>query len=217
MWQKSGVFHRLPSKDTLGFVITGIVPILVVVLIFLALYFVLRFEKDTLYLLIFCSVFGSLAFFGIPFIMFAFPTPYAEHLAILVASSISIVSVIIALTVLELYGLRSSSIREGLGNIVRCLPRNPLILSIAAGTALSFLGISIPVPLSTVLHMLGRTTGAVALFMLGTFLFGRRYGNLFRAFALSLLRIAFLPLIAFLVARAFRLPPPGNFHSGPYA
>ena len=43
-----------------------------------------------------------------------------------------------------------------------------------------------------VLHMLGKTTATVAIFMLGVFLYGRKYKNMFKAFRLSLLRIVFL-------------------------
>jgi len=42
--------------------------------------------------------------------------------------------------------------------------------------------------------------------MLGVFLYGRKYTNIFKAFKLSLLRIMFLPIVAFLTARLFNLP-----------
>ena len=54
--------------------------------------------------------------------------------------------------------------------------------------------------------MLGGTTSTVAIFMLGVFLYGRKYTNLVTAFKLSLLRIVFLPIIAFLATMLFNLP-----------
>jgi predicted permease len=44
--------------------------------------------------------------------------------------------------------------------------------------------------------MLGGTTSTVAIFMLGVFLYGRKYTKLGKAFKLSLLRIVFLPVLA---------------------
>ena len=61
-------------EETLRFVAAGIIPIFVVLTIYVFLYVVFGFAKNTLYLLILSTIFGSLAFFGIPFITFAFPT-----------------------------------------------------------------------------------------------------------------------------------------------
>jgi len=54
--------------------------------------------------------------------------------------------------------------------------------------------------------MLGGTTSTVAIFMLGVFLYGRKYTNIVRAFELSLLRIVFLPIVALLTTMLFNLP-----------
>lgn len=194
------------TEKTLKFILAGIIPIFVVLIIYIILYFILKFGKNTLYLLIFSTVFGSLAFFGIPFIMFAFPTEYGEHLAVLSSSFISIVSVTIAITVLELYKLEKSPAWKGLKNVLKRFSKNPLIISILSGTVLSLTKINIPSPVSAALHMLGKTTATVAIFMLGVFLYRRKYENIIKAFELSLLRIIFLPLIALLTIRLFKLP-----------
>jgi len=54
--------------------------------------------------------------------------------------------------------------------------------------------------------MLGSTTAAVAIFLLGVFLYGRKYTNIAKAFELSLLRIVFLPVVAIFVTLLFNLP-----------
>lgn len=194
------------SKDTVKFMIAEILPVFVALVLLIALGLVLRFSKSTLYLLIVSTVFGSLAFFGIPFITFAFPTVEGEHVATLAAASIAPVSVAVAITTLELYRLRETTIWEGLKLVAKRLSRNPLIISILCGILLSVTGIVVPRPLSTPLHMLGGTTSAVAIFMLGVFLYGRRYTNLVDALKLSLLRIVFLPVIALLTIKLFDLP-----------
>ncbi len=193
------------NEEVIRYMAAGVTPVFVALILLVILYLTLRFSKNTLYLLIISTIFGSLAFFGIPFIMFAFPTREAEHLATLASATISTVIVIISITVLELYKLGEATLGEGLKLVARRLSRNPLIASILLGTLLSLSGIEIPPPLSTPLHMLGGTTATVAIFMLGVFLYGRKYTNIALAFGLSLLRVLFLPTIALLTTTFFRM------------
>ena len=193
------------TSRTLRFILAGLIPGFLSVGLYLGLFFLLRLRIDTLYLLILSTVFGSHAFFGIPFVIFAFPTPEGERLAILAASFISMGSVFVSLTVLELYGLGRASLWEGSRRVAGRLVRNPLILSISVGAFLSLSGLRIPGVLSTFLHMLGRTTATVALFMLGVFLYGRRYKSLLKALKLSILRMVLLPLLGVLSTRLLGL------------
>jgi hypothetical protein len=146
-------------------------------------------------LLIVTTVFGSYAFFGIPFIIFAFPTSKGEQLATLAASSISIVSVVISLVVLELHKMGDMTLRKGSKTILRRFSKNPLIISILSGFLISVVRLEVPSALAVFFHMLGKTTATVALFMLGMFLYGRRYGKLGKAMKLALLRMVLLPII----------------------
>jgi len=192
--------------ETLTFILAGIIPVLLVIAIFGLLYAVFRFSKNTLYLLILSTIFGSLAFFGIPFLTFAFPSEQSEHLATLAAATIGIVAIAVSITILELYKLGEASKMEGLKHVATRLVRNPLIISIVVGILISVVGVQIPSPVSAFLHMTGGTTSAVAVFMLGAFLYGKKYVNLRVAFGLSLLRIVFLPAIALATLTLFKLP-----------
>ena len=194
------------TRETLQFMLAGVIPVLIVIPFYWLMRVIWRFSKNTLYLLILSTVFGSTAFFGIPFIMFAFPTDQGEHLAILSVVSISPVSITIAITTLELYKLGKTTIWKGLNQVVKKLSTNPLILSILSGILITFIGIKIPAPLSKSLHMLGSSTTIVAIFMLGVFLYGRRYTNITKALTLSLLRIIILPVVALLITKMFNLP-----------
>lgn len=200
------------TKDTFKFTIVGTLPIIVACIIFLIAYYIFRFSKNTFYLLTVSTVFGSLAFFGIPFIMFAFPTKQAEYLATLTVSSASIAIFIITITVLELYKLENSpsetdnTIVSRIKIIIKRLSTNPLILSILFGIILSIIRFKIPSPLATSLHMVGGTTSAVSIFMLGAFLYGRKYTNILDAFKLSLLRMVFLPLLTIIIMILFKFP-----------
>jgi malonate transporter len=191
------------TGESLIFVLTGIAPILVVSAAYFLLHLIFRFSKDTLYLLTLTTIFGSLAFFGIPFIVFAFPE--AESLATLSAASISIVSVPISITVLEFYRIDGLRPTDRLKQLGKRLSRNPLILSILIGSLMSIAGVGVPAPLSDSLHMLGITTAPVAIFLLGVFLYGRTYTNVGRAFQLSLLRIILLPTLALIFTAILNL------------
>jgi predicted permease len=193
------------AGQALRFLLAGMAPVLAIFLIYILSYIVFKFSKDTVSLLILSTFYGNLAFFGIPFIMFAFPERQAEHLAILSVVSISIVSIVLCVFVLELYSLGESALREGVARVLRRFSTNPLIIAILAGIALSLIGVDLPRPVSTPLHMLGGTTATIGIFMLGVFLHGRRYAHLWRAFRLSLLRMVFLPLVALVVMRFFEL------------
>jgi len=193
------------QEETLKFMLAGIVPVFVALAIFLFLYVLVGFPKNILYLLMISTIFGSLAFFGIPFVTFAFATE-GERLGTLAAASISPISVTTSITLLELYKLEKSTMWEGLIRVLKRLSKNPLILAILSGMLLSLVGVELPLPISTSLHMLGGTTSTVAIFMLGVFLYGRRYTNIANAFGLSLLRMVFLPIVAFLTTSLFNLP-----------
>jgi predicted permease len=194
------------AEDTLSFIFAGILPLFLVVGVFVVLYSVFRFSIDSFYLLTVSTIFGSLAFFGIPFVTFAFPAEQTERLATLSAAIIGIVAIALSITILELYRLGSSPKREGLKKVARGLAKNPLIISILVGVLISVSGLQIPSPVSTFLHMAGGTTSAVAVFMLGAFLYGKQYKNLKQAFGLSLLRIIFLPTVALVTMMLFNLP-----------
>jgi len=194
------------AAETLSFIFAGVIPIFLVVAIYGLLYAVFRFSRNTFYLLTLSTIFGSLAFFGIPFVTFAFPLEQTERLATLAAATIGIVAITVSITMLEFYRLGESPKLEGLKQVAKGLARNPLIISIVAGILISVVGLEIPSPVSTFLHMMGGTTSAVAVFMLGAFLYGKKYANLTVAFGLSLLRIVFLPAVALASLALFQLP-----------
>jgi len=194
------------TRETFRFMLAGILPVLGVLLLYLFFYWALRLPKDTFYLWIVSSVFGSVAFYGVPFISFTFPTAQGERLALLAVASIAPVSVATCIMVLELYRLRTATLAEGLKPVLLNFSSNPLILSILIGFFLGLTRTKIPSPLLSPIRMIGNTTSATAIFMLGVFLYGRNYTSLFRAFKLTLTRIILFPCLALLVTKLFGLP-----------
>jgi len=183
--------------ETWRFVGAAVSPVLLVLLLFLFVGLIFRLKNSTTTLLLSSSLFGSTAFFGVPFVIFAFNNLLEERLAVLTAAAISAFAVVIVTLALEIY--------SGKGGGARKFLKNPLLLSILLGVILSLSGLNIPVYLSLALHMLGKTTATVAIFMLGIFLWGRTYGNLFKAALLSLLRILLMPAVALLIVGFFDL------------
>jgi malonate transporter len=194
------------SAETFQFMLAGILPVLGVLLLYLLSAHVFRLPRQTLYLWILSSVFGSFAFFGVPFISFAIPTPQGERLALLSVASIAPISVAACITVLELYKLKTATLRQGIKPVLINFSKNPLILSILVGFFLGLTKMKIPLPIVTPIHMIGKTTSAVAIFMLGVFLYGRTYTSFFQALRLSLMRVLLLPVLALLIASLFDLP-----------
>ncbi|MFO7850226.1 MAG: AEC family transporter [Spirochaetia bacterium] len=198
---------RIPiNADTLLFILWAIVPILLAIVILLLLSVIFKIDRGVLSLIIVCTVFGSLVFFGIPYITFTFPSEEAERLASFIAVPITVLGVFTAITTLELYSLEEQSFLSGAATVAKRFTRNPLIISMAAGILLSLFDISLPGPLERTLQMLGRTTSTVAMFLVGLFFYGRSYSGFFKAFKLSFLRLVLLPAFAFLLYLGSNLP-----------
>jgi len=187
------------------FVLAGAVPMLALTGVFALVARALGLARGTFVLLVVSTAFGSLAFFGIPFLIFAFPGREAERLAALAAAGISVPAVALTVALLEWARAKERGFVAELRGVGARLSRNPMLLSIAAGTALSLGGVRLPEPIERPLHMLGTTTATVAFFMLGVFLYGRLYTHLAAAAGLALLRLALLPLLGFGVAALFGL------------
>jgi len=194
------------SMQTVKLIVAGIVPQFAILAILITGFLIIRFPTATLYLLMVCTLFGSHSFFGLPFVMFAFGTRQSEQLAVLSSSFMAMVSVSITITILEMYKLRESRIREGISVVLVKLSRNPLIISIFLGLAIALVGLTLPEPVARPLHMLGSSGITVAIFMLGMSLFGKHYKNWKRALILALPRMVLLPLIALALVALFRIP-----------
>jgi len=144
--------------------------------------------------------FGSLAFFGIPFVEFALRTAEARGLAALGAATISPFGVGFALATLEAHGKETVTRWTRATTAAKRLARNQLLIAIALGFAFSLGGISLPEPLMRALSLLAGSTAPVAVFSLGAHLWGKGLAGLRWTLPLSGVRLAVLPAITFLVA-----------------
>ena len=192
------------TVDTLRFMALGVGPPIALGVLML---FAPRASRDTRYLLAVTTAFGSLAFFGIPFAEFALGAGEPVRLAALAAAGIAPFTVAFALVLLETHGATGVPLWKATRRTVGRLVRNPLILSIGLGVALSVLRVDVPLVLASPLAMLGRTTAPVALVTLGVFLYGRDYRLLLPALGLSLTRLLVLPALTLLVVALVGVPP----------
>ncbi len=149
--------------------------------------------------------FGSLAFFGIPFIEFAVGTEEARRLATLGTATISPLGVALALTLLEGHRQEGRSRWRRITTTGSRLATNPLILSIALGFAFSLGRWDLPRPLVRALSLLAGSTAPVAVFSLGAHLWGKGISRLSWTVPLSVARLGLLPAVSLLVAWALGL------------
>lgn len=191
-----GLAETALTREAVGLMVLSLAPMALVLLALVLAHLLIRLEGETLILLVIVASFGSLGFYGLPFVTFAVPSIEAERLATLSVASINSVGFIFTVLALEAYKDGASAHRK----VASSLARNPLILSILAGMGLSAAAVSLPVPIASSLHMIGASTSPVAIFMLGVFLYGRDYGDLWGAAALSLIRLVILPAAAVAVS-----------------
>jgi len=192
------------TLDTLRFVALGVLPVLTAGGIVLA---IRPLPRDLRYLLAVTTVFGSLAFFGIPFAEFALGPGEPVRLASLAVAGIAPFTVALALVLLETHATTGLRPGTAAARTASRLARNPLILSILAGVALSLGRVVIPSVLEAPLAMLGRTAAPVALVTLGVFLYGHDYRALLPALGLALGRLIVLPGLTVLAVKVAGLPP----------
>ena len=182
------------SWEILRFVLAGGGPLFVFVFL-LGLLRLLKLSRENFYLLSVSTVFGSLAFFGIPFIEYAVGGEEALKLAALSMGLLAPFGVGFVLTLLELHQNREGFWTLAVGKTLRRLARNPLILSILAGLALGLGKAELPRFFQQILRYLSSAVAPLALFSLGAFLYGRAYKAIPKALGLSLLRLAILPAL----------------------
>ncbi len=186
------------NYGTLLLAVGALAPLVIITLIFTVIGYLLRIGTEKTILIILTSIFGNLAFYGIPYVQVTFPgeTPLRE--ATLIVSVTLIFATVMSVLTLEYVNVQaSSSILEVLINRIS---RNPLIWSILIGVLISLLGLKIPSFIEYTLESLGFTSGPVAIFMLGAFLYGRGYSSIRSAVSLSFTRIALVPLLTLIIS-----------------
>ncbi len=200
-------YLKLSTLDLLTLDIQLILGTLLPTLLLLAFLLVIKtvklINKDTYILLSLSISFGSYAFFGIAF----FETfQGGKWLAdsILSASLLGVLGIITTLILLE-----SASKQEQGRSFLFKIFSNPLVLSIILGTVSSLAGFQLAF-LNNAFILVGQTSSAVAIFVLGMFIYDRFSLEVIKsALRYSLFRTVGLPLTAYLTI-LFILPGVGE-------
>jgi malonate transporter and related proteins len=122
------------------------------------------------------ATFGNVGYMGVPFNLVAFGERGMPVVALTIVLTLTItilLSVTLGLAVMEGSGYDAGDGRAHARRLLlsRFL-RNPILLSIVLGVISSFFALSLPGPLRGLLALLADTAGPVALFAIGTFLYG---------------------------------------------
>ena len=195
------------GAETLRLLGAGAAPIAAVLLLLGLARLALGLPRETFFLLAVGSIFGSLAFFGIPFIEVAIAEEEAVRFAVALIAAVAPFTVGLVLVLLELYGMEGIPLWRAVLDVLRRFSRNPLILSLAAGVALSLMGLDLPPFLRRTATLLGDTAAPVALFSLGVFLYGRRHRKPIKALGIASLRLLLLPAVTLAFSYILGLSP----------
>jgi predicted permease len=182
-------------------VLGTLLPTFFLLVLLLGLKGVKLINKDAYVLLSLSISFGSYAFFGVAFFETFQGGIWLEH-SILAASLLGVLGITTTLLLLE-YANKQEQGRSFLRKIFT----NPLILSILFGILSSLVGFQLPF-LNKAFNLVGQTASAIAIFVLGMFIFDRFSLQIIKESLLySIFRIVGLPLVTFLSILVFL---PGN-------
>lgn len=160
-------------------------------------------NKDTYILLSLSISFGSYAFFGVAFFETFLEGKWLAT-SILSASLLGVLGIITTLSLLEF----ASNQKQGRSFLFKIFS-NPLVLSIILGTVSSLVGFQLAF-LNNAFILVGQTSSAVAIFVLGMFIYDRfSLETIKKALLYSVFRTVGLPLAAYLTI-LFILPGVGE-------
>lgn len=186
-------FIKLADLEITGvdpwLLIGSLLPLIILFFLVWILWVFRLLSKDNMALLGISVLFGSNAFFGIPF----FESVYGEwglERAVVTAALLGSFGITAALTLLE-YVTREDKETS----VLRRVLRSPLIVSIILGVGCSLAGIRIGF-LFDALSLLGRAASGTAIFMVGMFVFDHySWRNVRKALPYTLFRVLGLPAV----------------------
>ena len=155
------------------------------------------------------ATFGNTVMLGIPIGLVAFGPEAAIPMALMVSTHAPLLWLIATLQQ-EMSGQREGvSLMSSMGNMLRDLARNPIILSLIAGASGALAGLSLDPVSDRILTMLGAAAVPSALFALGMTLAGFRLsGQSATLVTICILKLLVYPLFAWIIVRFFiDLPP----------
>ena len=202
-------FVKISNMDLLALdaqlVLGALLPTLILLVLLLILKWARLIQKDTYILLSLSISFGSYAFFGIAFFETFQDGLWLEN-SIIAASILGVMGIIITLSLLEYANQQKKS-----GGFLGKIFKNPLILSILLGAIFSLAGIKLSF-LDFSFTLVGQTASAIAIFVLGMFIYDRfSLATIRSALPYSLFRMLVLPAVAWIMIQ-YILPGSGEIN-----
>jgi len=194
-------FVKISNLDLLSLdpqlVLGTLLPTTTLLVFLLVLKWTRLIKKDTYILLSLSISFGSYAFFGIAFFETFQGGKWLET-SIVAASVLGILGIITSLSLLEYANQKKKS-----GGILGKIFKNPLILSILMGVIFSLAKIKLSF-LDFSFTLVGQTASAIAIFVLGMFIYDRfSLKSVREALPYSLFRMLALPIITWITIQVF--------------
>jgi predicted permease len=150
----------------LTFLLLSLLPVVIITIGLMVLRFTRAFSKDTFVLVGLSALFGSHAFFGVPFFESLYGA-WGLNVSVVTASVLSIYGIVASIALFE-YAVAG---HKGFSTIYRIL-RSPLVLSLVIGGILNFFKPHSGMLAELVLP-LGKTAPGTAIFVLGMFVHDR--------------------------------------------
>jgi malonate transporter and related proteins len=152
--------------------------------------------------------FGNTVMIGIPLVFFAWGS-VGEGPTLAIVGFHSIVLLPLATMLVELGRAERTPLGRTLAVTGVAIARNPVITSLLAGIAWSWLDFGLPAPVERLMAMLAAAAGPCALFALGTSLAGFKIaGDLTQSLAVTILKLVALPVAVAVIGRfVFALDP----------
>ncbi len=153
-----------------------------------------------------CGVIGNIGFLGLPMLVILLgPMAAGPIMTMLAVDLIIFGSLIVAIVV----AAREGRIRLTLvARVVMGLLKNPMIMSILAGLAWSYLALPVPGPAAEFLNLLGGAATPCALFAIGASLADKSAERFSVALWLSTAKLLIHPVAVWVMALLFGLPAP---------
>ena len=202
-------FVKISTLDILNLdldlVVGSLLPTVLLLALLLVLYKINVLKKDSFILLGLSISFGSYAFFGVAFFE-TFQDGRWLETSILAASLLGVLGIVSTVLLLEYANQKKQS-----GSILGMIFVTPLIISILLGALFSALKIQVDF-LNNALSLVGKTSSALAIFVLGMFIYDRfSFKFLKESLGFSLFRMVGLPLVTWLTIE-FIIPGRGELY-----
>ena len=118
------------------------------------------------------SIFANTGYMGIPLVMTAYGEAAALP-AIMATVTMSVVFVPLMIILLEIEKRGDTAPMSVVRGVAEALVKNPIVIPVAAGVAVSMSGVFVPVPVGSFADLLGNAAGPCALFAMGMFAAGQ--------------------------------------------